>query len=151
MPAHDHAPAATEVVDPVPGAEAPHLPQQPDLVQLLTPWLIGFSMLGFLGNSQMMELAGQANQEVWYQNAAFFWIPFVLVGAAWAWLALKSVPVKANVRQQFDIFSNPDTWYMTLLYIMTFGTFAITGPSGSPSSACSMIEADCRISAIRMR
>jgi 2-oxoisovalerate dehydrogenase E1 component alpha subunit len=27
----------TEVVDPVPGAEAPHLPQQPDLVQLLTP------------------------------------------------------------------------------------------------------------------
>ena len=28
---------ATEVVDPVPGAGAPHLPQQPDLVQLLTP------------------------------------------------------------------------------------------------------------------
>jgi 2-oxoisovalerate dehydrogenase E1 component alpha subunit len=27
----------TEVVDPVPGAEVPHLPQQPDLVQLLTP------------------------------------------------------------------------------------------------------------------
>ncbi|MBY3553950.1 pyruvate dehydrogenase (acetyl-transferring) E1 component subunit alpha [Modestobacter lapidis] len=28
---------ATEVVDPVPGAQAPHLPGQPDLVQLLTP------------------------------------------------------------------------------------------------------------------
>jgi len=28
---------ATEVVDPVPGADAPHLPDQPDLVQLLTP------------------------------------------------------------------------------------------------------------------
>src|SRR5215210_4941563 len=28
---------ATEVVDPVPGAAAPHLPQQPDLIQLLTP------------------------------------------------------------------------------------------------------------------
>jgi 2-oxoisovalerate dehydrogenase E1 component alpha subunit len=27
----------TEVVDPVPGADAPHLPQQPDLIQLLTP------------------------------------------------------------------------------------------------------------------
>ncbi|WP_116450763.1 pyruvate dehydrogenase (acetyl-transferring) E1 component subunit alpha [Blastococcus litoris] len=27
----------TEVVDPVPGASAPHLPRQPDLVQLLTP------------------------------------------------------------------------------------------------------------------
>jgi pyruvate dehydrogenase E1 component alpha subunit len=30
-------PQTTEVVDPVPGAEAPHLPPQPDLVQLLTP------------------------------------------------------------------------------------------------------------------
>jgi 2-oxoisovalerate dehydrogenase E1 component alpha subunit len=28
---------ATEVVDPVPGAASPHLPQQPDLIQLLTP------------------------------------------------------------------------------------------------------------------
>src|SRR3954452_21066237 len=28
---------ATEVVDPVPGAQAPHLPHQPELVQLLTP------------------------------------------------------------------------------------------------------------------
>jgi 2-oxoisovalerate dehydrogenase E1 component alpha subunit len=30
-------PRTTEVVDPVPGAGAPHLPAQPDLVQLLTP------------------------------------------------------------------------------------------------------------------
>src|SRR6476469_878837 len=30
-------PQTTEVVDPVPGAGAPHLPQQPDLVPLLTP------------------------------------------------------------------------------------------------------------------
>ena len=28
---------ATEVVNPVPGASSPHLPQQPDLIQLLTP------------------------------------------------------------------------------------------------------------------
>lgn len=94
------------------------------LVQLMTPWLIGFGMLGFLGNSQMMKLAGQPDQEVWYQNAAFFWIPFVIIGALLAWFTLKSVPIKANITQQFDIFSNVDTWYMTLLYIMTFGTFS---------------------------
>ena len=34
------------------------------------------------------------------------------------------MPVKANIRQQFDIFRNQDTWRMTLLYIMTFGTFS---------------------------
>ena len=31
------------------------------------------------------------------------------------------------------------------------GTLAITGPSGRPSSACSMITADCFISSMRTR
>jgi NNP family nitrate/nitrite transporter-like MFS transporter len=94
------------------------------LVQLLTPYLIGFSFLGILGGSQIMTVKGQQPQEVWYQNAAFIWIPLMLVSALLAWTMLKSVPIKANIRQQFDIFSNQDTWWMTLLYIMTFGTFA---------------------------
>ncbi|RMB59758.1 MFS transporter [Tessaracoccus antarcticus] len=94
------------------------------IVQLLTPWLIGFSMLAFLGNSQTLVQAGKENREVWYQNAAFVWIPIIILGAILAWTMLKSVPIKANIRQQFDIFKNQDTWWMTLLYIMTFGTFS---------------------------
>jgi NNP family nitrate/nitrite transporter-like MFS transporter len=95
------------------------------LVQLLTPWIIGFSMLAFLGGSQTMQgLPGKPATEVWYQNAAFIYIPFVLIGAALAWTMLKSVPVTANIRQQADIFRNQDTWWMTLVYIMTFGTFS---------------------------
>ena len=34
------------------------------------------------------------------------------------------MPVKANIKQQLDIFSNPNTWYMTILYVMTFGLFS---------------------------
>lgn len=95
------------------------------LVQLLTPWLIGFGMIGFMGGSQqMLGVPGKATSEVWYQNAAFVWVPFILIGAAIAWTVLKSVPVTANIRQQFDIFRNQDTWWMTFLYIMTFGTFS---------------------------
>lgn len=94
------------------------------LVQLLTPWLVGFGMLGFLGGSQMMKVPGKPDVEVWYQNAAFFYIPLIVVGAILAWMMLKSVPIKANIAQQFDIFNNQDTWWMTLLYIMTFGTFS---------------------------
>ncbi|WP_110182991.1 MFS transporter [Nocardioides solisilvae] len=93
-------------------------------VQLLTPYFIAFGFLGILGGSQTMTVAGKEAQEVWYQNAAFFWIPLMLIAAAFAWTMLKSVPIKANVKQQFDIFGNVDTWLMTLLYIMTFGTFS---------------------------
>ncbi len=95
------------------------------LVQLLTPWLIGFAMVGFFGTSQLMGgEPGMPEREIWYQNAAFFYVPFTIVGVILAWTMLKSVPVTANIKQQFDIFKNVDTWLMTLLYIMTFGTFA---------------------------
>jgi NNP family nitrate/nitrite transporter-like MFS transporter len=94
------------------------------LVQLLTPWLVGFGMIGFLGASQQIKVPGKPDATVWYQNAAFFYIPFIIIGAILAWTMLKSVPIKANIRQQFDIFRTQDTWWMTLLYIMTFGTFS---------------------------
>ncbi len=95
------------------------------LVQLLTPWIIGFSLIGFMGGSQQMSgLPGIDVKEVWYQNAAFIYLPFIVVGTILAWTLLRSVPVTANIKQQFDIFRNQDTWWMTLLYIMTFGTFS---------------------------
>ena len=94
------------------------------LVQLLTPYLIGISALAIFGGSQVLSQPGQEPQDVWYQNAAFVWIPLMVIGAILAWTMLKSVPIQANIKQQFDIFSNQDTWWMTLLYIMTFGTFA---------------------------
>ncbi len=94
------------------------------LVQLLTPWVIGFGMFWWMGISQQMKIPGGADRTVWYQAASFVWLPFILIGAWIAWRYLKSVPIKANIKQQFDIFRNPDTWWMTLLYIMTFGTFS---------------------------
>ena len=94
------------------------------VVQLLTPYLIAMSGLAIFGGSQVLKTAGKPDKNVYFQNAAFVWIPLMIIGAVLAWTMLKSVPVKANIRQQFDIFSNQDTWWMTLIYIMTFGTFS---------------------------
>ena len=95
------------------------------IVQFVTPWIIGFSLLGILGASQTFhDPSKNTNREVWEQNAAFIYVPFVIVFAILAWTMLKSVPVRANFRQQMDIFGNIDTWFMTALYVMTFGTFA---------------------------
>ncbi|HLS03537.1 MAG TPA: MFS transporter, partial [Actinomycetales bacterium] len=63
------------------------------LVQLLTPWLIGFGMFGFLG-SQTMEFAGRSDAIVWYQDSALVYVPIIIVVAIWAYIGLKSVPVK---------------------------------------------------------
>lgn len=71
-----------------------------------------------------MKSPGKSDKQVWFQNAAFVWIPLMVIGAVLAWTMLKSVPIQANIKQQFDIFKNQDTWWMTLLYIMTFGTFS---------------------------
>ncbi len=88
------------------------------LVQFLTPWLIGLSLFG----SSLVN--SKTGGDVWLQNAFLFWIPFVVVGAIVAWFKLESVPVKANMREQMDIFREKHTWTMTSLYIMTFGTFS---------------------------
>ena len=94
------------------------------VVQLLTPYLIAMSGLAIFGGSQILKTPGKPDKEVFFQNASFIWIPLMIIGGLLAWTMLKSVPIKANIRQQFDIFGNQDTWWMTLIYIMTFGTFS---------------------------
>ena len=96
------------------------------IVQFVTPWVIGFALAGgaaWMGESQTLTKAG-VQSSVWLQNAAFVMVPFTLVFGVSAWLGLKSVPVKANFAQQFDIFGSRHTWSMTSLYIMTFGCFS---------------------------
>lgn len=97
------------------------------IVQFVTPWIVGFALAGGLlaAAQTYTDAAKDVSKDVWYQNAAFVWVPFVIVGAVLAWLLLRSVPVQARgVRDQFDIFSEKHTWIMTLLYVITFGTFS---------------------------
>ncbi len=93
------------------------------IVQFVTPWIIGFALFGA---AQVLTNAKTgATKDVWMQNAAYIWVPFVVVGVILAWLLLRSVPVKARgVRDQLDIFRNRNTWIMTYLYVITFGTFS---------------------------
>ena len=96
------------------------------IVQFVTPWIIGVALLGgaaFMGDSQTLVKNGVESQ-VHLQNAAAVFIPFVVVFGITAWLLLKSVPLKANFGEQFDIFKSRHTWSMTSLYMMTFGGFS---------------------------
>ena len=90
------------------------------VIQLVGPLLMGFSLFG------MTWVAPQsgANGPIHVHNAAIFFVPWTVVAAILAFTLLKDVPVKANIRQQLDIFSNSNTWIMTAMYVMTFGIFS---------------------------
>ena len=90
------------------------------IIQLMGPWLMGFGLFGITWIAPQQAKDGQ----VWVHNVAIFFVPWTIVAAILAFTLLKDVPVKANIRQQIDIFSNPDTWYMTLMYVATFGLFS---------------------------
>jgi NNP family nitrate/nitrite transporter-like MFS transporter len=93
------------------------------LVQFVTPWIIGFAVVGFFGAPQEFVKDGVI-KPLWLQNAVFWYgLPLLILGVL-CWFQLRSVPVKASFSQQLDIFKNKHTWIMTSLYIMTFGSFS---------------------------
>lgn len=95
------------------------------VVQFLTPWVISFALFGsLLGGSQLFVRPNGDTFDNWLQNATLIYVPFIVVFGVAAWFMLKSVPVRANFREQLDIFKEKHGFYMTLLYIMTFGTFS---------------------------
>nr|WP_315196331.1 MFS transporter [uncultured Flavobacterium sp.] len=64
------------------------------------------------------------NINIYIQSAAFWYSGFLLGLALVSWLFLRSIPMQASIKEQMDIFKNKHTWYCTITYLMTFGTFA---------------------------
>lgn len=95
------------------------------VAQFLVPWIIGLSAFSFaFGASQTFTKAGKSS-EIYLQNAALIWTPFIVIAALFAWFGLRSVSTaRATFRQQLDIFKDKHTWLMTSLYVMTFGSFS---------------------------
>jgi NNP family nitrate/nitrite transporter-like MFS transporter len=94
------------------------------LAQFVTPWIIGFAAFGTLAGGSQTLTAGGATRPVWLQNAALWYVPLLLIVGVVAWVSLRSVPIKASLKQQLDILKIKHTWFCTITYMMTFGTFA---------------------------
>lgn len=90
------------------------------VIQLVGPVLMTSGLFGITWIAPQHTSGG----DLWVHNAAIFFVPWSILAAVLAFVYLKDVPVKANFREQIDIFGNPNTWLMTLLYVMTFGLFS---------------------------
>ena len=97
------------------------------LAQFATPMIIGFAMVG---TSQTVQTVNPVSKEItssgsiYLQNAAFWYIPLLLVLGVLSWTLLRSVPIKASFTEQLDIFKDKHTWFCTITYLMTFGGFS---------------------------
>lgn len=94
------------------------------IVQFVTPWIIRFAIFGALAGGYLVFTKGEVTQNIWLQNSAFIYAPLLIVVAILAWVYLRSVPVRASLKEQFDIFKNKHTWLCTITYMMTFGSFS---------------------------
>jgi NNP family nitrate/nitrite transporter-like MFS transporter len=94
-------------------------------VQFLAPLVVTMPIwLVFQGDAQtIVNKAGQAI-EVWPQNAAFVWVPFIAIAAVLAWFGMNDIAdAKASFSDQAVIFKRKHNWLMCWLYIGTFGSF----------------------------
>ncbi|GAB5477821.1 MAG: hypothetical protein Marn2KO_12880 [Marinobacter nauticus] len=76
-------------------------------------------ILGLYGVGLLTSIAG-----VWALSVMNMWLalPITIVLTV-ALLRLIPGDIKPNIKNQFAIFSNKHTWSMTVLYILTFGSF----------------------------
>ncbi|MBN9328397.1 MAG: MFS transporter [Cellulomonas sp. 73-145] len=91
------------------------------LIQFLGPWVMGFGLFGLQMVGTQHARSGHVLN---VYNAAIVLVPWTVLASILAFWLLKDVPIKANFRQQIDIFGNRNTWVLTAVYIMTFGAFS---------------------------
>ncbi|MBS4027690.1 MAG: MFS transporter [Ignavibacteriales bacterium] len=97
------------------------------LAQFMTPIMLGVTTYGASQvftkiNPKTKEIL--ATSEIHLQSAAFWYIPIIIIMTLVCWWWLRSVPITASFKEQLDIFKEKHTWFCTITYLMTFGTFS---------------------------
>jgi NNP family nitrate/nitrite transporter-like MFS transporter len=94
-------------------------------VQFLTPLVVVMPIwLVFGGDPQTIVDAHGQTREIWTQNAAFIWVPFVAIAGIAAWIGMNDIAdARASFAEQAVIFKRRHNWIMCWLYLGTFGSF----------------------------
>ena len=94
-------------------------------VQFLAPLVVTMPVWGPLsGASQLIPAKDGGHVEIWAQNAAYIWVPFIAIAAVFAWMFMHDIAAaKASFREQAVVFKRKHNWIMCWLYLGTFGSF----------------------------
>lgn len=94
-------------------------------MQLFAPLVISASVFGGLEGAPLTQvMANGENQTIWLQNAAFVWVPLIIIGTIAAWFGMNDITdAKSSFKEQAVVFKRRHTWLMCWLYMGTFGSF----------------------------
>jgi MFS transporter, NNP family, nitrate/nitrite transporter len=95
------------------------------IAQFTIPLVIGFSLLGASNNT-----SGTPVHPMHIENAAFIWIPFILICSAAIWFGTKDYAAQPKTfASQLVAGKRLHTWVLSFLYFLTFGCFVAMGAS----------------------
>lgn len=94
------------------------------VVQFLSPLVVTAGVFGIFGGGPQTILKAGHTSQVWMQNAAFIWVPWIAIASLAAWFGMNDIAqAKASFAAQAAIFRRKHNWLMCLLYLGTFGSF----------------------------
>ena len=94
------------------------------VVQFLSPLVVTAGIFGIFGGEPQTLVKGSQTLQVWTQNAAFIWVPWIAAAAIAAWFGMNDLAeASASFADQAVIFRRKHNWLMCLLYLGTFGSF----------------------------
>lgn len=94
------------------------------VVQFLSPLVVTAGIFGVFGGDAQTIVKNNQTLQVWTQNAAFIWVPWILIASLTAWFGMNDIAdAKASFATQATIFARKDNWLMCVLYLGTFGSF----------------------------
>lgn len=94
------------------------------VVQFLTPLVVAVGVLGPIAGDPQLITTKLGEQQIWAQNAAFIWVPWIAIASILAWLFMHDIAsAKASFSDQAVIFRRRHNWIMCWLYLGTFGSF----------------------------
>jgi len=93
------------------------------VMQAVVPVSIYGGALAFMGGHPQ-SYSDPAISQIWLQNAAYLWVPFILLATLAAWFGMHNIRgVQATFRDQAVIFQRKHSWMLGWLYGGTFGSF----------------------------
>lgn len=94
------------------------------VVQFLSPLVVTAGIFGVFAGDPQTAVKGAQTTQVWTQNAAFIWVPWIALASLAAWFGMNDLAeAKASFAEQAVIFRRKHNWLMCILYLGTFGSF----------------------------